>query len=110
MNTGPFGFNASMQVIESEIRDLAQGGLKQDELDKGKTYLIGSYPLRFDTSTKIAHQLVQIQIEGHGPDWLVERNRRIGAVTMEDARRAAERLFGDAALSVVMVGRPTKTA
>jgi hypothetical protein len=27
-------------------------------------------------------------------------------VTLADARRAAERLFGDGALSVVMVGRP----
>ena len=35
-----------------------------------------------------------------------ERNRRIAAVTMADARRTAERLFGDGALSVVLVGRP----
>ena len=33
---------------------------------------------------------------------------RISAVTMADARRAGERLFGDGALSVVMVGRPAK--
>jgi hypothetical protein len=29
-------------------------------------------------------------------------------VTMADARRVAERLFGDGALSVVLVGRPEK--
>ena len=53
-----------------------------------------------------AGQLVHIQLEGHGAEWLVERNRRIAAVTMADARRTAERLFGDGALSVVLVGRP----
>ena len=98
----------SMQVIEDEIRDLAHGGLLQDEFEKGKTYLIGSYPLRFDTSTKIAHQLVQIQREGRGADWLNERNRRIAAVTLADAKRAAARLFGDGALAICMVGRPVK--
>ena len=85
---------------------MARGGLTEDELEKGKKYLIGSYPLRFDTSAKIAGQLVHIQLEGHGPSWLVERNARIAAVTMADARRTAERVFGDGALSVVLVGRP----
>ena len=83
-------------------------GLTDEELEKGKKYLIGSYPLRFDTSAKIAGQLVHIQLEGHGADWLVERNQRIAAVTMADARAPPNALFGDGALSVVLVGRPAK--
>lgn len=98
----------SLEVIRNEILDLARGGIDEDELEKGKRFLIGSYPLRFDTSTKIAGQLVQIQLEGHGPTWLTERNARIAAVTIADARRVAERMFGDGALSVAMVGRPVK--
>lgn len=96
----------SLKVIQDEILDLANGNVGEDELEKGKKYLIGSYPLRFDTSSKIAGQLVHMQLEGHGVEWLVDRNRLIGAVTMEDARRAAKRLFGDGSLSVVLVGRP----
>jgi zinc protease len=96
----------SLKVIRDEILDMARGNVTEEELEKGKKYLIGSYPLRFDTSAKIAAQLVQIQLEGHGAEWLVERNRRIAAVTMADAKRTAERLFGDGALSVVIVGRP----
>ena len=98
----------SLDVIQQQILDLAHGGLTEEELEKGKRYLIGSYPLRFDTSAKIAGQLVHIQLEGHDPSWLVERNRRIAEVTMADAGRAAEHVFGDGALSVVMVGRPAK--
>jgi zinc protease len=96
----------SLEVIRGEILDMAKNAVSEEELDKGKRYLIGSYPLRFDTSTKIAGQLVQMQLDGYGTEWLVERNERIRAVTLADARRAAERLFGDGALSVVMVGRP----
>jgi zinc protease len=98
--------NESLEVIGAEFLDMARGGLTEDELEKGKKYLIGSYPLRFDTSAKIAGQLVHIQLEGHDPSWLVERNRQVAGVTMADARRAAERVFGDGALSVVVVGRP----
>ena len=71
----------SFDVAAAEIRDVALNGLGEEELEKGKTYLIGSYPLRFDTSAKIASQLVHIQLEGRAPDWLIERNREIAAVT-----------------------------
>jgi zinc protease len=96
----------SLDVIKHEILDLAEHGPNDDELEKGKKYLVGSYALRFDTSAKIAGQLVHIQMDDYGPEWLIERNRQIEAVTMADAKRVAARLFGDGALSVVAVGRP----
>jgi zinc protease len=96
----------SFDVASAEIRDVAQKGLNQEELEKGKTYLIGSYPLRFDTTTKIASQLVNIQLERRAPDWLVERNRQIAAVTLKSVRRAAQRAFGDGGLYTTVVGRP----
>ncbi len=96
----------SFDVAAAEIRDVALNGPTEEELEKGKTYLIGSYPLRFDTSVKIAAQLVQIQLEGRAPDWLVERNRRIGAVTMADVQRACARAFGDGSLYTTVVGKP----
>ncbi len=99
----------SLDVIRAEILDMAKGNITESELEKGKKYLIGSYPLRFDTSTKIASQLVHIQLDGHGAEWLVERNRRIARRdARQRAQRTAERLFGDGSLSVTMVGRPTK--
>ncbi len=96
----------SFDVASAEIRDVALNGLNEEELEKGKTNLIGSYPLRFDTSAKIASQLVHIQLERRAPDWLVERNREIAAVTMESVRRAAHRAFGDGSLHTTVVGRP----
>ena len=96
----------SMQVIEAEIRSLGEQGPSAEELDKAKKYLIGSYALRFDTSTKIAAHLARLQAEGYDLDYLDERNRLIAAVTMEDAKRAAKRLFGDGTLLVAVVGRP----
>jgi zinc protease len=96
----------SFDVASAEIRDVALNGLSDEELEKGKTYLIGSYPLRFDTSAKIASQLVHIQLERRSPEWLVDRNRVIAAVTQESVRRAAARAFGDGSLHTTVVGKP----
>ena len=96
----------SMAVIESEIASLATDGPTEEELVKAKKYLIGSYALRFDTSTKIAGQLAHLQTEGFGVEYLDERNRLVAAVTMNDATRAAKRLFGDGKLLVAVAGKP----
>jgi zinc protease len=96
----------SLSVIEAEIEKLASEGPTEEELDKAKKYLIGSYALRFDTSTKIAANLVQLQIEGFGVEYLDERNVRIAAVTLDDAKRVAKRLFAGKKLMVAVAGRP----
>ena len=90
-----------------EIGRLTGDGPDDDELQKAKDYLTGSYALGFDTSTKIANQLVQIAFEGLGMDYIARRNGLIGAVTQADIRRAAARTLGDGKLLVVAAGRPT---
>ncbi|WP_457798897.1 M16 family metallopeptidase [Methylocystis sp. S23] len=96
----------ALGVIEEEVRRFADEGPTEEELDKAKKFLIGSYALRFDTSTKIASQLVHLQQDGFEPSYLDERNGKIDAVGMDDCRRAAKKLLGDGGLLVTMVGRP----
>jgi zinc protease len=96
----------SLNVIEAECARLAAEGPTAEELDKAKKYLVGSYALRFDTSTKIAGHLLQLQREGFDASYLDRRNAEVEAVTLEDARRVAGRLIGDAKLLVAVVGRP----
>jgi zinc protease len=96
----------SLQVIEEEIAKLAAEGPTDDELEKAKKYLMGSYALQFDSSSKIASQLIAIQRDGYDPLYLDERNRMIAAVTIEDAKRVAKRLFAGQKLLVTIAGRP----
>jgi zinc protease len=95
----------SLDIILAEIRELAGEGPTPEELAKAKSFLIGSFPLRFDTSGKIAGQLLQIQLDNLGIDYIDRRNGLIEAVTREDVRRAAKR-FLDEALLVTLVGQP----
>ncbi|MBF9234929.1 M16 family metallopeptidase [Microvirga alba] len=97
----------ALQVIADEMARLRQDGPSDEELQKAKDYLIGSYALGFDTSTKIAHTLVQIAFEGLGVDYIGHRNGLVGAVTQADIRAAADRVLGDGRMLTVIAGRPT---
>ena len=83
----------TLLIIDTETKKMAEEGPTQDELDKAKAYLKGSYALGFDTSSKIAGQLVQIQIDKLGIDYPERRNALIDAVTLADTKRVAKRLL-----------------
>jgi zinc protease len=97
----------ALDVIAGEMARLREEGPSDEELQKAKDYLIGSYALGFDTSTKIAHTLAQIAFEGLGIDYIGRRNALVGAVTQADVRKAADRIFGDGKMLTVIAGRPT---
>ncbi|HVY57232.1 MAG TPA: pitrilysin family protein, partial [Xanthobacteraceae bacterium] len=97
--------NETLEVIETEVRRMAASGPTAEELAKAKSFLEGSFALRFDTSSKIADQLVQIQSDNLGIDYIKKRNSLVEAVTLEDVKRVAKRLL-DGRLLVAMAGRP----
>ena len=94
----------TLSLIEEETKRMAAEGPTQEELDKAKAYLKGSYALAFDTSGKIAGQLVQIQLDKLGIDYPERRSAMIDAVTLDDAKRVAKRLLDTKTLTLV-VGR-----
>ena len=94
----------SLGLIEQETKRMAEEGPTQEELDKAKAFLKGSYALGFDTSSKIAGQLVQIQLDKLGIDYPERRGAMIDAVTLSEAKRVAKRLL-DAKMLTLVVGR-----
>jgi zinc protease len=96
----------SLALIRQEWARMAEEGPSAEELEDAKTYLTGSYPLRLSSSGRVAGMLVGIQLDELGIDYINRRNDFIEAVTLEDARRVAARLYDADALSVVVVGQP----
>ncbi|MEO5375756.1 MAG: insulinase family protein [Alphaproteobacteria bacterium] len=99
-------FGESLTLIREHWRRMAQEGPTAEELKNAKTYLTGSWPLQLDGTGQIAAVLVVVQRDGLGIDYLDKRNGYLEAVTLEDARRVAKRLFQPDALTVVVVGQP----
>ena len=96
----------ALEIIERELKRMAEEGPTAEELEATKTYLTGSYALRFDTSTKIAGQLLGIQVEDLGIDYIDRRNDLVAAVSQEDVKRVARRLLLPGSLIVTVVGQP----
>lgn len=96
----------SLDLIRGEWARMAEEGPSAEELEGAKTFLTGSFPLRFTSSGRISGMLVGMQLEDLGIDYLDRRNSLIEAVTLEDARRVARKLYAADKLTVVVVGRP----
>jgi zinc protease len=101
--------NATVETIDKEIRRMAEDGPTQSELDTAKSYLKGSQMLALDTSSKLASGLLQYQIDDLGIDYLEKRNGLVDAVTLDDAKRVAKRLWGHG-ITTVIVGRTSQAA
>jgi zinc protease len=110
-NTGTRADRAgdSVEAIDREVRRMAEQGPTQQELDEAKSYLKGSQMLALDTSSKLAAALLQYQIDRLGIDYIERRNAIVDAVTLDDAREAAQRLWGQG-LTTVIVGRAPQAA
>ncbi|HEY5379415.1 MAG TPA: pitrilysin family protein [Pseudolabrys sp.] len=95
----------ALGIIEAETKHMAAGGPTEVELSEAKSFLKGSYALSLDSSTKIAAQLTQIQVDRLGIDYIDRRSAMIDAVTLDDAKRVAKRLYSGGML-VTVVGQP----
>jgi zinc protease len=96
----------TVDLVRQQWRAMAETGPTAAELTDVKTYLTGSFPLRFSSSGRIARMLVGMQLNDLGIDYLERRNDLIDVVTLDDVRRVARRLFDADSLVVIVVGEP----
>ena len=96
----------SLKVIRSEWKKMAEKGVTAKELAAAKTYINGSFPLRLDSTRRIASLLLAVQVNNLGEDYLDKRPSLINAVTQADIKRVAKKLLRPEALTVVIVGQP----
>jgi len=96
----------SLDIIIAEWKRMAEGGATDGEIANAKTYINGSFPLRLDSSRRIADTLVSVQLDRLGIDYLDRRPALINAVTKADVARVAKRLLDADKLTVVVVGDP----
>lgn len=94
----------TVDVMLTQLQRMAEDGPQEEEVRAAKQFLTGSYALRFDSSGKIARQLVALQNAGLGIDYFDRRNSEIDAVTLEDIQRVAKRLLAEKQPTIVTVG------
>jgi zinc protease len=96
----------ALDLVEEVMRRFAQEGPTAEELADAKTYLTGSYALRFDSNTKIARELLGIQEDGLGIDYVNRRNALVEAMSLDEVKAQARRITRPDKLIITIVGRP----
>ncbi|MCP4395417.1 MAG: insulinase family protein [Alphaproteobacteria bacterium] len=96
----------TVKVIRNEWKKMANDGITQKELDNAKSYLIGSFPLRFDSTESIAGMLAVMQVEKLPIDFLDKRNSYVEAVTVDDIKRVASKMLSPEKLTISILGIP----
>ena len=96
----------TIAVVRDTLTKFATGGATQAELDDAKTFLTGSFPIAFASNAGIASQLSAFQRQNLDIGYVARRNGLIEAVTLDDIKRVAKKLYNPARLTVVVAGTP----
>lgn len=99
------GVAEAVRLVKEEMSRMGKAAVDARELDLARSYLIGSFPLRLDTSGKVAGLLIGIEEQGLGLDYPERFKREIARVTAADVRRVAARYLDPATFSSVTVAK-----
>jgi zinc protease len=95
-----------MGMLRDELARMTRAPVTERELRLAKDYLIGSFPLRLDTSSKLADFVVAIEGQGLGLDYADRYKERVARVTAADVQRVAAKYFAPDSFNRVVVGAP----
>jgi zinc protease len=110
---GPFAVRTAVEtdvtapaIIEilRELGRMREGQVTASELDEARDYLVGVFPLRFDTSSQVAAAIAGLVIHRLPDDELDRYRPAVAAVTAQQVLDAAVAHIRPADLSVVVVG------
>jgi zinc protease len=93
-----------VDILRDELGRMARAPVSDDELRLAKEYLIGSFPLRLDTTAKVADFVLAIEVQGLGLDYADRYKASIARVTAADVQRVATRFFAPDTFSRIVVG------
>lgn len=97
--------NRAIAGVLEEIKRIRSEPVSDQELADAKAYLIGSFPLRLDTTTKLAALLTFIELYDLGLSYFEDYPKAIQAVTKEDVLRVAQKYLHPDAYALVIVAK-----
>jgi zinc protease len=95
-----------IDIMREELARMTRAPVTERELKLAKEYLIGSFPLRLDTSSKVADFVVAIEEQGLGLDYGDRYRESVAKVTAADVQRVAAKYFAPDSFTRVVVGAP----
>jgi zinc protease len=88
-----------------QVEQLRKEPVSAEALQRAKNYLIGSFPMRFDTQGKLVNFLTQVEYFGLGLDYPEKYLSLIQSVSREEVLRVAQRYLHPEQSIQVIVGK-----
>ena len=100
--------NQAIQSVLAELKNIRDVPVTDQELSEAKSFLIGSFPLRLDSTAKLAQVLAQVEFYGLGFEYFSQYPKWIERVTKEDVLRVAKQYLSPQRYALVVVGNVAK--
>jgi zinc protease len=100
--------NQAISGVLIEMKAIREAPVSDQELADAKAFLMGSFPLRLDSTSKLAQVLAQVEFFGLGFDYFSQYPKWIERVTKEDVQRVAKQYLDPQHYALVVVGNITK--
>ncbi len=94
--------------VLQEMKKIKQTPVSAIELEEAKSYLAGSFPLRIDSSNKVARMLIQIEFYGLGLDYFEKHVQAIQAVTQTEVQTVAKKYLKPEHYVLIVVGKKSE--
>jgi zinc protease len=104
IGTAPGNLDRARAGLRGEISRIVEEPVSGEELDIAKSYLTGSFVLRFQKNAQVSEFMLDAEIYGLGFDYLEKYPDLIRAVTIEDVTRVTRRHIHPERLTTVVVG------
>ena len=100
--------NQAITAVLAEINAIRDEEVSDEELDDAKAYLVGSFPLRLDSVSKLAQVLGLVELYGLGLEYFTDYPTLINEVTKADVLRVAKQYLHPERYVLVVVGDQAK--
>ncbi len=102
--------NTAIREVLKEIRRIRREPVTDEELSDAKSFLTGSFPMRIETSSRIAGFLVAVEFYELGSDYIDRYPEYINSITKENILRVAEKYLNPVNYVLVVVADQEKAA
>ncbi|HDK17035.1 MAG TPA: insulinase family protein [Nitrospirae bacterium] len=102
--------NVAIEEVLNEMKKIMNGKVSDSELSDAKAFLTGSFPMRIETSGRIAGFLVAVEYYGLGVDYVNNYPGYINSVTKEDVLEAAKKYLDPEQFILVVVADKDKAS
>jgi zinc protease len=100
--------NQAIAGVLAEMKRIRTDPVADQELADAKAYLIGSFPLRLDTTGKLAALLNLVELHGLGLSYFQDYPKALALVTKDDVLRVAEKYLHPDKYALVIVAKQSE--